>query len=312
MTKQQQDKQDNPKLENFNSNVNGIPFVDINYDLYKPTQYGGLVYKDIDGEAVQCERLIKAGQHFILEGEKGLGKTLMVNDLCFSMDMRLVAYNCSSATSESELLGQTIITKDGTFAFQLGVLPIGIMCANKFGKAVIYLDECNTPNPDVQKILNSITDDRRMCIANNHVFKVNEGCQLVVIGTMNPLSYSGVNSLNEDLISRFMGKVIKTPQRDVLKSIIDWKKVPDENIESLLTLAEDIRNLRNTGTVDYSLSTRDMQQFATLYSLTVADTTPENALRTALEMTVSFKMPTEEQRASVNGAIKDVFGVILK
>jgi len=305
-------QKNNSRLESFNSNISGIPFVEINYDLYKPTRYAGLVYKDTNGEAVQCEAMIKAGYNFILEGEKGLGKTLMIHDLCYSMNIPIVPFNCSSATSEEDLLGRTVVTKDGTFAFQLGVLPIGVMCANKFGRAVIYLDECNAPNPDIQKVLNPIADDRRSCIANNHIFKVNEGCQLVIIGTMNPLSYSGVNSLNEDLVSRFMGMVIKTPPQETMKAIIDWKKVPAEDADRLLILAQDIRNLRNNGSVDYSLSTRDMQQFAVLYSTTV-DNMQDHimAIRRALEMTVLFKMPTEDQRESVKNTIKDVFGVEL-
>lgn len=310
MKTQTETKQDNSTLESFNSNMNGVPFVEINYDLYKAKLYG-LTYKDVDGEAVRAEQLIRSGFHFILEGDKGLGKTLLVNDLCHTLEVPLVPINCSSATTEQDLLGHTVIRRDGTFAFQLGIIPIGILCANKFGKAVIYADECNTPNPDVQKIWNSVLDDRRMCIANNHIFRVNEGCQLTVIGTMNPLSYSGVNAMNEDLISRFVGEVIKLPSKETLKTIINWGKLPSEDADRLLTLSEDVRNLRNSGTVDYSLSTRDMQQFANVYTVALDTMYHQDAINMALRMTVLFKMPTEEQRESVKNIVKDIFGVTM-
>ena len=317
MTKQNQIKKSSDTSENFNSNVNGTPFVEVNYELYEPRNYG-IEYKDVNGEASECESMIKAGFHFILEGDKGLGKTLLINDLCTVLKTHMVPYNCSSSTSDSDLLGHTVIRKDGTFAFQLGILPIGIMCANKFGNAVIYLDEINALPTDTQKLINSVTDDRRMCLANSHIFRVNRGCTLTVIGTMNPLSYSGVNSLIEDLADRIMGKIINLPPDNIIKAIVDWKTMRADDIDRILLLANDIRNLRKNGSLDYSLSTRSLQQFANIYALRnpnpIVDTTNgahDMAIRMALEMAVVFKMPTEEQRTIVKDKIGDVFGVEL-
>lgn len=306
-------KDSSDTLETFNSNVNvkGMPFVDINFDIYEPRDYG-ITYKDVNGEAVLLESLIKAGFHTILEGDKGLGKTLMVHDICHSLKIPIVPINCSSATTREDLLGHVVIQKDGTFAFKLGVIPTAILLANSHPtkRVVIYQDEPNTMNPDVQKIWNSVLDDRRSTIANDQIFRVNKDSILVVVGAMNPISYSGVNALNEDYISRFGFQEIKMPSKDTLLSICEWKDLPEEDQHGLLSLSESIRNLRNQGVVDYSLSTRDMNQFATIYSVSTKNGCNHiEAITNAVHTTVIGKMPTVEQRQSVRPLVNDVWGI---
>lgn len=298
--------------ESFNSSLaKGMPFVEVNYDIYEPQDYG-IQYKDVNGEAILCENLIKEGIHFILEGEKGLGKTLLVHDLCYGMGVPLVPVNCSASTTKEDLLGHIVVQKDGTFAFRKGALPIAVDIANNHPTkmCVIYADEPNTQTAEVQKIWNSLCDDRHSVVANDRIFKVAKGSKVIVIGAMNPLSYSGVNALNEDFVSRHCFYEVKIPSRETLRSVVDWKKLPEEDINTMLTLCESIRSLRNQGVVDYSISTRDMNQFATVYSLTIKNGYEHaTAIFNAVKTCIIGKMPTEEQRESIKTLVYDAWGV---
>ena len=63
----------------------------------------------------------------------------------------------------------------------------------------------NALEPELQKLLNPLLDDRRHITANGKQFKLNNDAKLIVIATMNPSTYAGTSPLNEDLRSRFVG-----------------------------------------------------------------------------------------------------------
>ena len=72
------------------------------------------------------------------------------------------------------------------------MLPTIIKIANNFGGAVLILEEINALTTQMQKLLNGILDWRKSIYVEKigkHV-KLNKGVKLLVIGTMNPSSYS--------------------------------------------------------------------------------------------------------------------------
>ena len=65
-----------------------------------------------------------------MEGEKGIGKTMAVTEVCAKTDTAMVAFSCSSGTTMGDILGREHLY-NGNSVFQLGVLPIAILTANK-------------------------------------------------------------------------------------------------------------------------------------------------------------------------------------
>ena len=49
-----------------------------------------------------------------------------------------------------------------------------------------------------------------------------KNCKLSVVWTTNPASYVGINSMPEDLRSRFIGEIWKYPSPLQIKKVIDW------------------------------------------------------------------------------------------
>ena len=111
----------------------------------------------------------------------------MAYELGVRFNSKVVAYSCSSGTREGDLRGRVLNTNG---LFQLGYLIVAVEIANEEGICILYLDELNALEPELQKMLNSLLDDRRLINANSKLFRINKGAKLIVIATMNPSSYT--------------------------------------------------------------------------------------------------------------------------
>ena len=127
-------------------------------------------------------------------------------------------------TRKTDLFGSKEINVDGTL-FNLGIFPRAIEVANHFGHACLYCDEGNTQDPETQKLWNRICDDRKSVFINGKNYKLNPNCKLSIVWTTNPASYVGINSMPEDLRSRFIGEIWKYPTPSQIKKVIDWEKI---------------------------------------------------------------------------------------
>lgn len=284
-----------------------VPVAEIQFDNYIPVKWG-VDYIQIADEADELEMYMLAGKNYIIEGDKGLGKTQLVHNICVKHNLALVTLTCSEGTKIGELIGRPQINEFGSY-YQLGILPTAIEVANHFGKGVLYIDELNALTHEIQKTLNSITDGRMSINANGKVYRVNSGVTLSVVGTMNPVTYSGVNSLTEDVRSRFIGSVWSYPDSDTLKQIIDWTNIDELTVMNpMLTLVQNIHNLRLNSDVDYSLSPRDIAQFTECYKL-LKDSTLKKPLERSLKNTVMCKFSDIGQRELIKKQINDIFGV---
>jgi hypothetical protein len=133
--------------------------------------------------------------------------------------------------------------------------------------------------------------------------------KLSVVATMNPSTYSGVNTLTEDARSRFIGAVWEYPSNESLKDIVDWSGIPVETVvDPMLQLVQNIHNLRINADVDYSLSPRDIVQFTDCYRMWT-DSTLGKPLVRSLKNTVLSKFSDLSQRELVKKQIQEIFGV---
>jgi len=294
----------------------GTPTSPIDFDQYDPknlVDWG--TYKEIGDEMKLLEANIYGdGMPYLIEGDKGLGKTLMVHTVCRKNGFPLLEYSCSNGTNKGDLIGRLQINDHGSF-FELGILPTGYEIANHFGMCVVYLDEINSMDHEVMKLLNRPTDKRRSVYANGKVYKLNKGCKLVFVATMNPITYAGVNSLTEDLRSRFIGDIITYPTSKQLEEIIDWTIIPEEEVKRpLLQLAQESNALRIKGDVDYVLSPRDIDQLCSYYRSLSKGTMMSDAtkiLKYALKQVVLVKYAEIEERELMKSRITEIFGVEL-
>ena len=290
-----------------------VPVASIDYDSYMPHNWG-VEYVEIDGEARELEALIMADKEsakpYLIESEKGMGKTLLINDICLENNIPCITLSCSSGTRMTDLEGRTHVDENGSY-FQLGVLPTAIEVANKSvnKRAVLYMDEFNALQHEIQKATNSVTDGRRSISANGTRYRLNDGVKLAVVATMNPATYSGVNTLTEDARSRFIGSVWEYPSNDSLKEIVNWVGIPVESVvEPMLQLVQNIHNLRINADVDYSLSPRDIVQFTDCYRMWT-DSTLGKPLERSLRNAVLSKFSDLTQRELVRKQITEIFGV---
>jgi MoxR-like ATPase len=177
----------------------------------------------------------------------------------------MVTVDCSDDTFELMLMGSSRIVPGGEMPFIPGPFPSAIYLANRCGIAVLCAEEISALTPGAQKVFNRITDWRKGIYVPdvNQYFRLAEGSSLIVIGTMNPYGYGGVNSLNDDLRSRFQEIVVPYPnnkqEAEILHTTCPFAS--RDLVEKSIRFARDTRG----GSLGYSVSTRDLESLLTSY-----------------------------------------------
>ena len=288
-----------------------IPTLAVDFDQYDTKNID--VWEKYIPIGSEKERLtmaiVSANIPYLIESEKGQGKTLLVHTICKENNIALVNEPIGVGTKKSDLIGSKEINRDGTF-FSLGLLPKSIEVANHFGHACLYGDEGSNQEHEVQQLWHSICDGRRSIVANGKQYKLNNGCKLAIIWTINPVTYAGVNSMTEALRSRFIGSAWNYPSNSDMESVIDWTDISIDLIKTpLLTLAQDIYALKLKGDVEYALSIRDLVQFTHHYR-EIQDKISK-PLETALNEVVMIKFSEPAERELIRLRIEDTFDVKL-
>ena len=200
--------------------------------------------------------------NLLLTGPKGNGKSLLFAYFAQENDIPYLAIDCSEETKERHLKGGFIV-KSGETPFVLGTVTNAIQIANEVGVAMLVLEEVNALSPQMQKLLNPLTDFRRKMEAPEipYRFELVPGATLFVCGTMNPNVYGGTYELNEDLKSRFLELELPYPPPAAEKKILRemapaGAPPPDDVLNKLVDIAKETRQ-ESTG---YALSTRDLVQ----------------------------------------------------
>ncbi len=224
----------------------------------------GLLFLDVAGLHEIYSKVAFKGNH-ILVGPKGIGKSLSVQQFAERANSPIVTFDCSEDIRRSNLIGSFVIRGNDT-PFILGPIPTAFDIANEAGQCILVLEEINALTPQMQKILNAVTDFRRRVEVPEakRIFQLEKDKKLWIVGTMNPSVYGGVYSLNEDLKSRFRLLTIAYPKRmeeaKILKTLLKdvESELPAGTIERLVLLAHETRQ----GAIEYALSTRDLFQIA--------------------------------------------------
>ena len=136
-----------------------VPTIPLDFEEYDPSRID--VWDEYISVKDEKRRLVQAIMNaeipYLIESEKGQGKTLLVHTICKENNIALVDEPVGSGTRKSDLIGTKELNRDGT-AFALGILPKAIEVANHFGHACLYCDEGNAQDHEIQKWWNRICD----------------------------------------------------------------------------------------------------------------------------------------------------------
>src|SRR5688572_12514820 len=147
------------------------------------------------GQDAVVERLLIAlftGGHLLLQGMPGLAKTLLVNAIAKSIDLKFARVQFTIDLLPSDILGSEILDqRTSEFRIHRGPVFTNLLLA----------DEINRAAPKVQSALLEAMQERRVTIGNN-TFSL--PAPFVVIATQNPIEQSGTFELPEAQLDRFM------------------------------------------------------------------------------------------------------------
>jgi MoxR-like ATPase len=155
-----------------------------------------------------------AGGHVLLEGNPGLGKTLLVRTLSSCLDLRFSRIQFTPDLMPSDVTGTNVLVlgADGAAQgrFELHRGPI-------FGQ-VILADEINRATPKTQSALLEAMQEHAVTIAGvRHALDE----PFFVLATENPIEMEGTYPLPEAQLDRFLLKVlVPTPGEDDLTEIL--------------------------------------------------------------------------------------------
>ena len=299
-------KKKSVKVSNRDNSKTSALFEEIDYEQYKPFRW--TTYIQVNEELDNVLTLAKEMEtpNILIEADKGVGKTILAYEAANRLDCHIVSYSCSSGTREGDLRGR-IMNLNGLF--QPGILVQAIEIANNNGMCILHLDELNALEPELQKLLNPLLDDRRSINANGRMFKLNDDAKLIVIATMNPSTYAGTSPLNEDLRSRFVGQVWDYPKQSHLEKVIDWTHIPIAKVKKpILQLAQDSFNYKVRGDVEYVLTIRDLNQFTELFRIWLKlGISSKRVLSKALEGAIYVKYSDRAERELMIKSACDTF-----
>jgi len=267
-------------------------------------------YIEIRNEFAIYDGLVKSKKPLLIRGPKGIGKTLSVASWVSQRPrMPFIQYDCSEGTKESNLIGRSIIHRDGTTPFKLGIIPTAIELANKCNVAVLCLEEVSSLPPAMQKLLNPLLDWRcgLYVDALDKNFHLNENARLIVFATTNPSSNGGVFELNQDLKSRFAIWNWDYPTSEQEIELVNPAYIPPDFVNGLLRLANETRLAEKKGTLDYGISTRDIADAFDIYR-SYKGVTLINPAQFVLESKILGNYDDEDQINTVKSRIESIFG----
>jgi MoxR-like ATPase len=155
-----------------------------------------------------------AGGHVLLEGNPGLGKTLMVRTLAECLKLRFSRIQFTPDLMPSDVTGTHVLVLDSqgrpSGRFELHRGPV-------FGQ-VVLADEVNRATPKTQSALLEAMQEHAVTIGG-HRYVLEE--PFFVLATENPIEMEGTYPLPEAQLDRFLVKaVVPTPSEQEFVEIL--------------------------------------------------------------------------------------------
>jgi len=155
---------------------------------------------------------VLTGNHALLEGVPGLGKTMLIRTLSNVLELKFSRIQFTPDLMPADIVGTDIIEEaaDGRRAFRFQPGPI-------FSNLVLA-DEINRATPKTQSALLEAMQEHSVTVAKK-TYQLDE--PFFVLATQNPLEMEGTYPLPEAQLDRFMFKVwVKFPSSKELVEIL--------------------------------------------------------------------------------------------
>lgn len=142
----------------------------------------------------------------ILQGEAGTGKNVLIDILANLSNREVITVPCNENSVKEDLMYEfEYDPNEGTYK-----LPSNLIEGIQTPGAIILFDEINALKPGIAKMLNSLFDYRRRIYLTEGSGKGKGRIKreiiidptVILVGTMNPQNYAGVNRLSPEVKSR--------------------------------------------------------------------------------------------------------------
>jgi MoxR-like ATPase len=180
-----------------------------------------------------------ASGHVLLEGNPGLGKTLLVRTLASSVDLRFSRIQFTPDLMPSDITGTNVLVmgEAGQHAgrFELHRGPI-------FGQ-VVLADEINRATPKTQSALLEAMQEHAVTIAGTrHALEE----PFFVLATENPIEMEGTYPLPEAQLDRFLLKVlVQSPGDEAFVQILRQTTGKEREAPAKVLTQDDVLALRS-------------------------------------------------------------------
>ena len=173
--------------------------------------------------------------HILLEGVPGLAKTLAINTLSKAIQASFSRVQFTPDLLPADVVGTMIYNmKENDFMIKKGPIFANFVLA----------DEINRAPAKVQSALLEAMQERQITIGDT-TFKLDE--PFLVMATQNPVEQEGTYPLPEAQVDRFM-----------LKVVIDYPKLQDEQIIMRQNLSGDFTKVNPVVSVEQILKAREV------------------------------------------------------
>jgi cobaltochelatase CobS len=248
----------------------------------------GKVVNKIIGQAANkkiIKMAIEKDVPILLRGETGTGKSSIMREISETVNIPLSRVNLNGQTSVDEFVGKWLV-KDGATYWVDGVL----ISAMKKGH-IIIVEEINAALPEILFVLHSLLDDNKcVTLTEKDGEIIHPHPDFRFIATCNPSEeYVGTKELNKAFISRF-ACVLEFNYPDAkteAKILINRTGISAFDASGLAYYAKEIRNLKARNDIYFTLSTRDLLNWATFLS--------DLGNKEAFEVTVLNKANSEDR-----------------
>jgi MoxR-like ATPase len=234
-------------------------------------------------------------------GQAGTGKTEFFRHMAWLMQLPFYRFSITGSTELDDLAGKMHFENGGT-VFKYGRLP------HAWSRpSVIVVDEPNTGQPEVWQFLRPLTDNSKQLVMDmNEGERIDRHRDCYMGMAMNPawdMRNIGTNQIGDADANRMMHMKIELPPEVIEKRIIkaacahDGYDIPDETLQMVYTIGQDIRALCDSGALTMSWAIRP--QIKVARALAWFD--PLSAYRMA-----SADYLDEEQSSAVMRVVKSV------
>src|SRR6185503_5677712 len=109
---------------------NGVKILKVDSKMYMPKAQ--VEYIPRDGELTKLEAHFNDGFPLLIEGEKGIAKTLLIRYYCWKNNIPIVTLDCHAQVDTGDMIGHFVLHEQETL-YVLGVIPTAIKIANELG-----------------------------------------------------------------------------------------------------------------------------------------------------------------------------------